>query len=471
MKSKYSMRTSAHNPKYGTRITNVTTDAVIIGRNDWRKIKREAAHLTPEQIAAIRKQQEDAKQETISKIQTKRQSFISPEISQKTLLNTKTRLSQVEERDYALRIADSKANEDLDEVKHINSQMVAAEARTIRDRQLIENQEIAKKKKEEEEEWARKLEANRITAVNLYEERERTLKEQRIRGRAILKAQIEEHKINAILEAERRDREMKAMIAQNEAIAEEDRRILMAKKKRQQDFLHDCIQANEAQKRRKAEAREREKEEAQMVIEVAAQKALAEEAYEKERAAEHALKEREIEELRKKQKRAIDTQAIKDEKMAQKVQKEKEQLDKEREERDIQKKKLMTQECVRGCDEMMAAKRERLIEQKKIEDAEYQRVVEANRRAREKALADYKKKLQRDAEYREGLRQDMEVELEARRIDPEKKRAEAQKAREENEAYLRKLDEIREQKLNQLRAKGVPEKYLVDIMADRFDIK
>ena len=154
-----------------------------------------------------------------------------------------------------------------------------------------------------------------------------------------------------------------------------------------------------------------------------------------------------------------------------KIQKEKEQLDKEREERDIQKKLMMTRECVRGCDEMMQAKRERLIEQKKIEDAEYQRVVEANRRAREKALADYKKKLERDAEYRDGLRQDMEIQLESRKIDPEKKRQEALKAKEENDAYLERLNAIREDKLNQLRARGVPEKYLVDIMADRFDIK
>lgn len=471
MKSTYGMRTSNHNPKYGTRISNVTTDAVIIGRNDWRKVKREATHLTAEQQQALRKQEEDQKKETISKIQTKRQSYISPELTQKTLLNTRNRLSQVEEKEYALQVAESKANEDLDEIKHINSQMVAAVARTIRDQQLIENQEIARQKKAEEEEWARKLEENRLTAVKLYEDRERTLKEQRIRGRAVIQAQIEEHKINAILEAERRDRELKALMAQNEAIAEEDRRILMEKKKRQQDFLHDCLQANEAQRRRREEAREREKEEAQMVIEVAAAKALREEALEKERLAEKALKEREIEELRKKQKRAIDTQAIRDEKQALKVQKEKEQLDREREERDIQKKLLMTQECIKGRDEMVENKRKRLLEQKKIEDAEYQRIVEANRQAREKALADYKKKLQRDAEYRDELRQDMEYQLESRRIDPEKKRAEAEKARQANDAYIQKLNVLREEKLNQLRARGVPEKYLVDIMANKFDIK
>ncbi|OHT09740.1 Coiled-coil domain-containing protein 19, mitochondrial [Tritrichomonas foetus] len=409
--------------------------------------------------------------ETISKIQTKRQSLIAPEVTQRTLLNTKTRLSQVEERDYALRIADQKANEDLDEVKHINSQMVAAEARTIRDRQLTENIEIARKKKEEEEEWARKLEANRQTALRLYDEREATLREQRIRGRAIIKAQIEEHKINAILEAERIDREMKALNAQNALIAEEDRRILMEKKKRQQDFLHDCIQANEAQKRRKLEAREREKEEAQMVIEVAAQKALAEEAREKEKAIEHALKEREIEELRKKQKRAIDTQAIRDEKAATKVQKEKEEKDRLREERDIAKKIAMIEDVKKGRAEMIDLKKTRLIEQKKIEDAEYQRVVEANRIAREKALAAYKKKLEEDAKYRGELKVDMENQLQARKIDPAKKWAEAAKQKEENDAYLARLETIRQQKLNQLRAKGVPEKYLVDIMADKWEIK
>ena len=205
------MRRGFHNPKYNTRITNCAVDAVIIPRNDWRRMKKEAVHLTPEQRAELKKKQEEERMQTLSTIQTKRMTMISPEISEKTRLRTKSCLAQVEDRDYALKIVDAKRNEDLDEIKTINSLMTAAEARTIRDRQLIENEEIRKRKIEEKKEWDQKLEQNRLTAVKLYDDREKTLKEQRVRGRRIIEAQIEEHKINAILEAERKDRENKEM--------------------------------------------------------------------------------------------------------------------------------------------------------------------------------------------------------------------------------------------------------------------
>ena len=52
-----------------------------------------------------------------------------------------------------------------------------------------------------------------------------------------------------------------------------------------------------------------------------------------------------------------------------------------------------------------------------------------------------------------------------------KKIREAQEQKEANDAYLAKIEALRQKKLNILRAKGVPEKYLVDIMADRFELK
>lgn len=465
------MRRGFHNPKYNTRITNCAVDAVIIPRNDWRRMKKEAVHLTPEQRAELKKKQDEERMKTMSTIQTKRMTMISPELSEKTRLRTRSKLENVEERDYALKIVDEKANEELDEIKTINSLMTAAEARTIRDHQLIENQEIRQRKIEEKKEWDDRLERNRLTAVKLYDDREKTLKEQRIRGRRIIEAQIEEHKINAILEAERKDREKQAMEAQNKAIAEENYRILMDRKKRQQDFLHDCLQANEAQRQRRLEARQREKEEAEMVIEFAAQKALKEEALEKEREAEKALKEREVDRLRKKQKRAIDTKAIHDENAAKKVQKEKEQLAIEREERDKRRIIEMNQTVARERREMIEDNRRRREEQAQKELAFHREVMENNKRARQKAREEYQRKLEIDAQYRRELKGDMEAKWEATRVNPLKKIEEAKAAKEQNDEYLAKLDRLREAKLNTLRARGVPEKYLVDIQALRWEIK
>ena len=465
------MRRVYHNPKYNTRINNVAVDAVIVNRNDWRRTKKEAVHLTPEQRAEMKRREEEEKMKTMETITMKRRTVLTPEISNQTRLRTKSTLNAYEDKKYAIKIAEEKADEDIDEIKTIKSLMVAAEARTERDKQLIENEEIRKKKIEEKKWWDEKLEKNRLTAIKLYDDREKTLREQRIKGRRIIEAQIEEHKINKILEDERKDRERMAVQAQNAFIAEEDRRILMEKKKRQQDFLHDCLQANEAQRKRKIELREREKEEVEMVIEFAAQKALKEEAYEAEKAAKHALLEREWDALRRRQKRDQDYRSARDEKNALKVQKERDEQLRLREERDKKRIEDMKVIVAREREEMIRIHKQRLEEEKRKELEEHKQLLERNRIARQKAREEYEKKLAIDAEYRAGLKLDMEAEWEAKRINPQKKIEEARANKEANDQYLAKLDVLREKKLDILRKKGVPDKYLVDIQKLRWEIK
>lgn len=465
------MKRTAHNPKYSTRITNVTTDAVIINRDQWRRTKKSAVHLTPEQQKELKRRQEEERSQTMSAIQTKRATMITPEVSNDILLNTHSTLGKREERDYALKIADSKANEDLDEIKTINSLIVAARARTERDNQLAEHEQIHTRELQEKKEWDDKLEESRRKQCQLYDERERLLQEQRRRGRAIINAQIEEHKINAILEAERRDRESKALAAQNALIAEEDRRILIERKQRQQAFLHDCLDATAAMKRRREMEKQRVNEEAEMIIEYNAQKALKEEALEKEKAAQKALKEREIAEIRMKQERAIDTQAIRDEEMAKRVQEEKERLADEKEARDCERKIEAEIELIKGRKQMQAAKRERLLKEAQLEAAEYARVKAANEAARAKAKEQYLRKLEQDGEYRAELFEEMEDEYQRRRVDPAKKVAEARKNKEANDEYLSKLEELRQQKIKKMEAEGIPMKYQMEVRNLQWDIK
>ncbi|KAH0789992.1 cilia- and flagella-associated protein [Histomonas meleagridis] len=351
-------------PKYSTKLSNVTTDAVILPHNDWKRVKRTATRLTPTQRAEIARKQEEEKTKTMKQIQTKRSKMFTSSIAPETFSNTHKKLDSYEDKDYALQIAETKANEDLDEIKHIKSQMAAAEARTICDQQLHEHELARQREKEEKEQWDKKLEENRQAAVHLYEERERILREQRIRGRDVIKAQIEEKKINSILEAERRDRENKALAEQNALIAEEDRQIALMRRRQQQDFLHDCLQANEAQKQRRIAERQREKDEAQMVIDFQAEKALREERIEQEKAAQRALKEREIAEIQRKQKRAIDMQSIRDEMMAERVQEERNRIQNEREEAEHKKAENDRMQTMRDRKMMIEAKRLKAIDRK-----------------------------------------------------------------------------------------------------------
>jgi hypothetical protein len=465
------MKAKTRKPRYNTRISNVRTDAAIINQEEWKRVKHDAIHLTPEQHAEIRAKSEQSRRDFMSQVQTKRSTFISSEVTPETAARTHAILNQVEERDFALRIRDRKADEELDEVKHIKSQMMAAEARNERDGQLVELTQRRANLREHEREWAEKLEANRLEALKLYEDREATLREQRRAGRRVISAQIEEHKINAILEAERRDREAKALVIQNEFIAEENRKIFAERKRRQAAFLHDCLRATAAMKEKKRADREFEKEECQMVIEVAAQKALVEAALEQEKADQRALKEREIAEIRKNQQRAMDTRAKRDEMMANKVQAEKDELARAKEQAELAYHQKLVRECKADRAMMIKEKKARLIWEAEQERIEVQKVFDNNQRAREKAKRDYERKVQLDANYRQELGESARLEWDAKQPDLKKIAKERQQILDANAEYLARVNRIRDEKLEILRKKGVAEKHLVDIKADRFELR
>ncbi|EAY03942.1 nasopharyngeal epithelium specific protein, putative [Trichomonas vaginalis G3] len=462
------MKTTAHNPKYNTRITSVATNAVIVGRGDWRRVKKEAKHLTPEQRKQIALNDEKTKQEQLLQITKKRENLIDTQTKPEVITRNLQTLNTFEERDYALQIADTKADEDLDEVKKINSEMVAAKARTFRDQQLEIHRQMKEDEKAEERSIADMLEENRQRAKSHYDEREASLKEQRRRGRAIIELQIEEHKINSILEAERRDREAKALAIQNEQIRQEDERIRAEQKARQQAFLHDCIAMEEALVKRKAEEKRQEQELAQMTIDYANEKALKEEARERQILAQKRLKEREIQEIRSKQQRAIDTKAIRDEMMAQRVQEEQARAAAEKEEAEQMAKITAVMKLKKDRADMINSKKLDQLEQQARERREYEMMLEQAETKKQKALADYTAKIEADQKYREELKQTVELRELSRKIDPDAKNREKAKMQAEQDAYMQRVERIRQKKLAELEAAGVPEKYRADIKNLKF---
>jgi len=120
---------------------------------------------------------------------------------------------------------------------------------------------------------------------------------------------------------------------------------------------------------------------------------------------------------------------------------------------------------------MIESKKQRLAEDKAIEDAQVRTVMENNRLARLKAKEECERKVQIDANYRTELGKAAEREWRAKQPDLNKKAKERQTILDANEAYLAKISRMREEKLNILRKKGVPEKYLVDIKANRFELR
>jgi hypothetical protein len=457
------MHQNGRSAKFNTRISNVHVDAAILGREEWRRIKKESVHLTAAQIVALQQEEDARRKQTMKSIKRARTSLLEAEAAKQAYLKVQATQREMDERELALEIAEGKANEDLDQVKTMNTEMICARARTIRDGQLAQNRMKLAAENAQLEAEAQMLENGRLHAVAIYAERERALAAQRRQGGAVIVAQMEERKRNAALDRERREREKEEMMRANLLAQDEERRLAEERKNRSHDFLLDCLAANAAVFRRKQREKERNIEEAQMMVEYQKEKAAREDEYERQQRELKAQKEREVSELRKKQQRAIDTQAEVDALRARRIEEEKERLARQRETDDIRKTQEIRLEMQEDRAQSVALKHRRLVEMAKIEKAEFDRVSAAQREARAKERAAEAKRLRENAEYRADLKEEMAKRAAERQLQPIINLDEQKHMEELNDDYVARLERIRQMKLAKLREEGVPDKYLADL--------
>jgi hypothetical protein len=462
---------ASHNPKYSIRLSAVATDAVILPKRDWHRLKSASFHLTAaEEIALVRRQDEE-KRKALEEMDAHRRTILESEARTQALRKTAATAQEMRDRELALEIAEAKANEELDEVKGMNSEVIAARSRTLRDAQLEQRRAISQMEREGEAEMARMLENGRLRAVEIYADREKALKLQRSAGKDVLIAQIEEHRRGAERERELREREKLAIQEADAARVEEDRVLEEERRQRQREFLSDCISANEVTFRRKLRDREREIEDAQAMVEYQNEQAAKAEERERELAEAKARKEKEIGEIRKKQQKAIDTQAQVDELRARRVQEEIERRERQKEVEAVEKHERTVREMRQDRVESIQTKQKRLLEMAKLEKAEFDRATRAQQEAKEKARQEYEAKQAAGGRYRLELKTDLEARERARKMAPLRNLDESAHLQELNQDYLEKLERIRQAKVEQLASEGVPDKYLADLRNKRFVLR
>merc|ERR1711871_50052 len=86
--------------------------------------------------------------------------------------------------------AKRKLDEEMDDVKHMNQMMLSSKVVTIRDAQIQEKRYIQQEKEEEEKQLDMMMEIERLKALKMYEEREKTRMEDQRRGASVIVEQI-----------------------------------------------------------------------------------------------------------------------------------------------------------------------------------------------------------------------------------------------------------------------------------------
>lgn len=372
------------------------------------------------------------------------------------------------EREVARKADTSKAqlkiDEELDEVKYMNKVMLYTKCVTIRDAQISEKQSIAFEKAEEEKRLDMMMEMERLKALKMYEEREQKRIENRKRGAAVIRAQIEEREQERLRRLELKQQEQDAMLRHIEKMKEDDRREAIKKKDAARHLMEDVALANAEQIRNKNRERSLEQEEDRRISEYLRDKDMREQEIAAEQERVRKEKEEEIARLRKLQEKAKDKKAELDALRAKRAQEAAEREFRQKEKDAALRASAINADLRQARETQKAEKEAMLAEQAQLEHDDFERIIAVQRR--DDTLERSKIGKERELRNRNAadLRAQIEQIEEMRRKDRREFLEEGNRLKAKRSEEERKIEAIRSRKLQELETCAVPEKYRSELV-------
>jgi hypothetical protein len=361
-------------------------------------------------------------------------------------------------------VSRKKMDEEFDEVKYMNQVMLYAKCVTVRDAQIMEKQAIKSETAEEERRMDMAMELERLKALRMYEEREQKRIEDRKKGAAVIRAQIEEREQERLRRIELKQQEQEAMLQHIERMKADDRLESVKKKDGAKRLMEDVALANAEQIRLKNRQREMEQEEERQIATYIKDKERREQDVQEEQRRIKAEKEKEIARLRSQQEKAQDKQAELDALRARRAQ-EAYDRDWRQREKDAASKAAAINSDLNQAREMQMRERESLLsDQARQEKDEFERIIAVQKAAEES------ERQKREAEM--ALRRKNAAALAKQISEVEEGRKKGRRDFLEEGAQLKMekrdreatIDAIRTRKLRELEGLDVPKQYRSEMM-------
>ncbi|KAF8566565.1 hypothetical protein P879_06421 [Paragonimus westermani] len=373
-----------------------------------------------------------------------------------------------------------------DEIRELNELILNAKIQAIRDEQILEKQQIKKEMSEEELRLDNMMELARQDAIRIQEEIDKKRHEQasiflcqlfvlaicngihsysnfiyqEMLGACQVLNQIQQNRQDRLLELERNEQE-NALAQQriNEELLKEiaNREV---KHQMQAKIRTDLNNANDDMRRRRAEEQERDRLFDLKILEIQKEKAEREAAYETEQARIRQEKELEIGRLRALQERASDEAAERDALRAKRAAEAREREWRLKEKTDALKKQE-TEDLLKRARITQAEERRRLLAiEAGRERMEFERILKRQKEMMDNDQREQNETKLKNHKYAQEIRRQICLK-EQERIS-ERNAFFEEGVRLEEEAHLRRmrLMDAKNRKLRELRAAGIPEKYL-----------
>ncbi|GMH38916.1 hypothetical protein BSKO_06814 [Bryopsis sp. KO-2023] len=353
--------------------------------------------------------------------------------------------------------------EELDDVKNMNQMILYSKCVTIRDAQIEEKKHMMLEAEESDRKLDLMMEIERLKALENYEIVEVQRAEERRRGAEVLSRQIEERAKERVKQEELRNRERIQMLKEIERLKEEEVQVQVRKKEAAAAMMEDVALANAEQVRRKELMKVREKEEEEMIAEYKKRKDIKEQAAaeEKERIARE--KELEVARLRAQQEKAADKQAELDELRARRYQEAKEREWRAREVASKDRQEAIMLDLGKARAAQKAAKIRQLADMAGVEQREFHRVLEANRKKEDEELQQRATTVDANLKYKEELLAQMAANDHRRSKERQEQLEEGRQLLQATAKEKARLEAIKQKKLKELESAGVPGKYTAEL--------
>lgn len=443
-------------------------NAVTLSHTELQRIK-EASLSAEEQLLRDEKRRvEEAKALTRAKaLEVTRQ---MREIDRRNQAEATRELDAENEKfktELQAQIAEKKA-EEIDEVKRMTSLANEARAVGVLNQQVQEKRERFRGEFEETKRVDQMLEAGRQRKVQEVLEKEREHREAELRGRKVIIEQIKDNHLKRLKQANEQEEEGQMMLAQIRRLQEEEAEETLQKADKKKGMFQEIMETNHQAIMFKQEQALKEKLENEKIMAYLKEKVQKEE--EQARRAQEARerKEREVAVLREKQEKAMDRQQELDQLRAKRMRQNEEKAARQREAEEAESVRRQNMELNAARTAQAEEKQRKLFEQAMMDKAEFEKILAAQKDAKERDLRALEDKENRVRQYREDLQKQMMVNQEkTAQVDRDFK--------EEGRLICKRIDQEKEtirqkhtEKLGGLRAEGVAPGHTAKLQKTRF---
>jgi len=449
----------------------VKDNVVIIPASELNRLRDNAVLLTQAQVQENKKLAEEAYNIRMEKSQARKEKMLSMEEERKkNALLTDTDHEGRAQKNSVLEKAKQMLDEDMDDVKHMNQMMLYSKIVTIRDAQIQEKRSVQAEKEEEERQLDMMMEIERLKALQMYEEREKTRLEDQRRGASVIIEQIKDRQAQRMREEESRDQERSFILKQIEALKGEEVEQQKGKKVAAAKLMDEVNIANAASMKIKEGKKLAEKLEEEKIIQYQKNRERKEREQEEEKTRIAAEKELETAKLRARQEKAQDKASEMDALRAKRAMESAERSAREKEKQERDRLEAINQELNEARKQQQQEKERRLGEQSKFERDEFERIIEVQMQQEEAERArqvEEKSMLNKHSkELRTQINAREEKALQERRDFLE----EGNIVRASIGSERRKLEKIKTKKIDELKKIGVPDKYWSELAKKKISI-